>query len=281
MDGPRDSSDQLEYWNGAAGERWACHQASIDRAFGPLGREALDRLAPLPGERILDVGCGSGATLSELAGRVGDSGEVVGIDISRPLLERARVRVGGAPNVQLTLADASNHAFDGRFDAVFSRLGVMFFADPVSAFQNLRRALVPGGRLVFVCWQSLEDNAWCSVPLAVALPVLVNPPPDRPPHAPGPFAFADPRHVRRVLAGAGFSRIEVSSQRAPVLMSDEGLDAAIDFAVRIGPVARVFADQPEPTAELIRQRLRSALAPTATARTVTLDGAVWLVSARG
>jgi SAM-dependent methyltransferase len=280
MDGPGDGRDQFEYWNGAAAERWARHQVSIDRAFGPLGREALDRLAPLPGERILDVGCGSGETLSELAGRVGDSGEVVGVDISRPLLERARARVGGVPNIQLTLADASSHAFDAGFDAVFSRLGVMFFADPVSAFQNLRRALVPGGRLVFVCWQSLEDNAWCSVPLAVALPVLVKAPPVSPPHTPGPFAFADPRHVRRVLAGAGFSRIEVSSQHAPVLISDEGLDCAIDFAVSIGPVARLFADQPGPTRELIRQRLRSALASAATAKTVTLDGAVWLVSAR-
>lgn len=275
-----DNGAQLEYWNGAAAERWVRHQASIDLAFGSFGREAIERLAPLPGERILDVGCGSGETLGELARRVGDSGEVVGVDVSRPLLAQARERLRGASNIELILADASSHAFDARFDAVFSRLGVMFFAEPVLAFQNLRRALAPGGRLAFVCWQSLDDNAWCSVPLAVARPVLVNPPAPSPSHTPGPFAFADPRHVRRVLAGAGFSRIEVSSQRGPVLISNEGLDVAVDFAVRIGPVARLFAEQPEATRELIRQRLRSALAPAATARTVTLDGAVWLVSAR-
>jgi SAM-dependent methyltransferase len=274
------NSEQIDYWNGAAAARWVHHQASIDRAMGAFGLGAIERLALRSGERVLDVGCGSGDTLIELARRVGAAGEVVGVDASRPLLERARARVHGTPNIQLVEADVARHAWEPRFDALFSRFGVMFFADPVRAFQNLRHALVPDGRLGFACWQSLDDNPWCALPLAAArsvIEVLPDPPAT---HAPGPFAFADPRHIRRVLSNAGYQRIELSSFRTPMVISEEGLDAAIDFALHIGPVARIFAEQSDAIADAIRQRLRSALAPVATAKTVTLEGAVWLVSAR-
>jgi SAM-dependent methyltransferase len=280
MGPPSDNREQIAYWNGAAAERWVESQASFDRALGPFGREAIERLGPAAGERILDVGCGSGDTLIELARRVGDTGAVVGADASRPLLERARARLQGAPNVQLVEADVATHAWQAQFDALFSRFGVMFFAEPVAAFENMRRALAPGGRLVFACWQSLDDNPWCAVPLAAVRPVLDSPLDLPAPHAPGPFAFADPRHVRRILAAAGYARIELSSYRAPVLMSEEGLDAAVDFALRIGPVSRVVAEQSAAVRDAMRQRLRSALAPAQTVTTVTLDGAVWLVSAR-
>jgi SAM-dependent methyltransferase len=282
---PGDNREQIDYWNGAAAERWVQSQADIDRALGPFGREAIDRLAPREGERILDVGCGSGDTLLELARRVGDTGEIVGVDASRPLLERARARLQGTPRVQLLEADVSSHSWQPQFDALFSRFGVMFFSDPVAAFVNLRHALAPGGRLGFACWQSLDDNPWCALPLMAALPVLDPPPPAPPPpapvpHAPGPFAFADPRHVRRVLAAAGYARIELSSHRAPVVLSEAGLDPAVDFALRVGPVARLVAERSDAIRDIIRQRLRSALASATTGRTVALDGAVWLVSAR-
>jgi SAM-dependent methyltransferase len=280
MDELGDNREQIEYWNGVAAERWVRHQASIDRAMGAFGLEAIERLAPRSGERVLDVGCGSGDTLMELARRVGSSGEVVGVDASRPLLERARARVQGAANIQLIEADGARHAWHPRFDVLFSRFGVMFFADPVKAFRNLRRSLAPDGRIGFSCWQSLADNPWCALPLSAARPVLDRQPEPRPPHAPGPFAFADPRHVRRVLSSAGYQRIELSSHRTPMVISEEGLDAAVDFALRIGPVSRLFAEQTDATRDAIRQRLRSALAPVATAKTVTLEGAVWLVFAR-
>ncbi len=274
------NDEQIEHWNGQAGERWARHRAQLDHALGPFGREAIERLSPRSGERILDVGCGAGSTLLDIAQRLGGTGEAVGADVSRPLLEVARARAADTANARVIEADVAVHPFEGLFDAAFSRFGVMFFADPASAFQNLRRALVAGGRLSFVCWQALEDNPWCSVPLAAARAALAELPPPAEPHAPGPFAFADPRHVRRILATAGYSRIEVSSFVAPVVLSAEGLDEATDFVLRIGPVSRLFADQPEPVRAGIRQRLRSALAPVALTPTVALDGAVWLVSAR-
>lgn len=272
--------EQIEHWNGPAGERWALYRDALDRALRPFGQAAIERLSPLPGERILDVGCGAGDTLLEIARRLGGTGEAVGADISRPLLEAARARTGEAANVRWMEADVAAHPFDAAFDAIFSRFGVMFFADPVAAFQNLRRALVGGGRLSFVCWQALEDNPWCALPLGAARAALAVLPPPLDPHAPGPFAFADPRHVRRVLSAAGFSSIELGSFVAPVMLSVEGLDQAVEFVLRIGPVSRLYGDQPEPVRADIRQRLRSALAPMALTPTVSLDGAAWLVSAR-
>jgi SAM-dependent methyltransferase len=279
--GPRDSNqDQIEYWNGAAGERWASHQAVIDRALQPFGEAALDRLRPSAGERILDVGCGAGESVLAIARRLERSGEVVGIDASRPLLRRACEWAQHLVNVSFIEGDAATYDFTRRFNAQFSRFGVMFFSDPVAAFQNLRRGLDPGGRLSFVCWQGLEENAWCSIPLAAARSLIEVAPPLPAPGAPGPFAFADPRHIKRILSTAGFSQIDVASFHAPVILSHEGLDAGVEFTLRVGPVSRLMVEQPEQIREKVRKRLRSALAPAATATTVTLDGAAWLVTAR-
>jgi SAM-dependent methyltransferase len=274
--------DQAEYWNGVAAERWVQNQAALDRALGPFGRAALDRLAPVPGERLLDVGCGSGGTLLELAARVGGEGAVLGADISRPLLEHARRRLAAAQvsNVDVLEADASSARFERTFDAIFSRFGVMFFADPVAAFANLRRALVPGGRLGFACWQRLEDNAWGAVPLAAVRTVVADPAPPPPPGAPGPFAFADPEHVRAVLSGAGFSGVLIEPFQAPVVISEEGLEEAVNFALRLGPASRLLAEQPDAVRAKARASIASALAPALVGTRVSLGGAAWLVSAR-
>jgi SAM-dependent methyltransferase len=279
-DPPDQNQEQIAHWNGLAGERWVQHQAAIDRALQPFGEAALDRLRCSPGERILDVGCGAGETVLAIARRLGASGSVVGVDASRPLLARARERAQALGNVSFIEADASSCEFPSAFDAVFSRFGIMFFADPVLAFRNLRGTLERNGRLGFVCWQALADNAWCSIPLAAARQIVTEAPAAPVPGAPGPFAFADPRHIRRVLSAAGFSQIDVASFHAPVILSEEGLDAGIDFTLRIGPVARFIAEQSEQICQQVRQRLRSALASAATATTVTLDGAAWLVTAR-
>jgi len=285
-----DNREQHEYWNGPAAERWVRHQVKLDRGLGPFGAAALDRLAPRPGEHILDIGCGSGATLLDLASRVGSTGAVLGVDLSRPLLELAATRTraassataeGAAAHVALLEADAARHAFTPSFHALFSRFGVMFFADPVGAFENLRRALLPGGRVVFACWQRLAENPWCAVPLEAASRALgaLPPPPD--PYAPGPFAFADPEHVTRTLMAAGFAQVELEPFRAPVLMSDDGLAGGLDFVLRVGPVSRLYADLNDTGREAVRRELAPVLAPLMAGETLALDGSVWLVSARG
>ena len=278
---PSGNDEQSEFWNGVAGERWARNQARLDRALGPFGEAALDRLELRPGQSVLDVGCGTGGTLLSLARRLGGQGRVLGVDLSRPMLERARERTREQPEIELLVGDAAAYGFGQRFDAVFSRFGVMFFADPVLAFGALRQTLRAAGQLGFVCWQAFEDNPWVHLPLLAARSLLSEPPAASDPNAPGPFAFADPARLRDILDRAGYSEITIEAFRSPVLMSEEGVEAAVDFTFQTGPVARLLVEQPEPVRQLARERIRERLAPFTAGQRVELAGAAWLVSARG
>ena len=202
---------QIEYWNTKAGETWAKFQEALDRQIQTLGLAAMDTLRPEKGEHIIDIGCGCGQTSLDLGSRVGAAGLVVGVDISKPMLEVALRRPRPAPNLRVTfkqLDAQSDDLGDGCFDAAFSRFGVMFFSDPVVAFANIRRSLNPSGRLVFVCWRPLNQNPWMREPLDAALPLL---PPIAPfdPMAPGPFAFADAGRVQSILDEARFGSVKV------------------------------------------------------------------------
>jgi SAM-dependent methyltransferase len=276
------NQEQIEFWNGTAAERWLREQELLDRALSPFGLAAMDRLAPVAGEHVVDVGCGSGQTLLQLAERVGSSGRVIGVDPSRPLLERAGERTRQLPQVQLCEGDAASLELPRPAPhALFSRFGVMFFADPAQAFSSLRAQLASGARLCFVCWQALDDNPWCAVPLAVARSVLgevLAPPPAG---APGPFAFASPARSSSALRDSGWHRIEIEAFRMPVVMSTEGPEAAVEFSFQLGPVARLIAERPEEQRARVRQRLVERLAPLARDGLIELEGAAWLVSARG
>ena len=276
------NQDQITYWNSHAGERWRALQARIDAAFAPLTRVAVAHAAVGVREAVLDVGCGCGATTLELARANGAPNRVLGVDISEPMLglavERGESEPGGAP--RFLLADAAIHPFErGGFDLVFSRFGVMFFADPVAAFRNLRSALAPSGRLLFICWQPLALNPWLSVPLEAVRPLL---PPEEPadPHAPGPFAFADAQRVRGVLKDAGFTGVAVTPHATSLRIAGPGdLAAATDFSAQIGPAARaVAAAEPDARTEL-KAAIGAALASYAGPEGVTLGGAIWIVSA--
>ncbi|MEO8560069.1 MAG: class I SAM-dependent methyltransferase [Rhodospirillales bacterium] len=237
---PADNSDQIAFWNGAGGEKWLRSTERLERGLTPLGQAAIDAAKPKPGERVLDIGCGAGPTSQKLAQAVGGSGEVLGVDVSQPLIAAAKQRAAGMNNLHFTVADASAAKFDGQYDLLFSRFGVMFFADPPGAFANLRHALKPGGRLAFVCWRAFKENSWAFVPFMAAVPHL--PPIARPePNAPGPFAFADGERVKRILGEAGFADIAVTPFDTKMANSNS-LDEAVVFSSEIGPVSRVLAD---------------------------------------
>jgi SAM-dependent methyltransferase len=278
------NAEQRAFWNEQAGPLWVVHQERLDRQIGPHGEAALAKLAAAPGERVLDVGCGCGDTSLALGRAVGPAGRVLGVDLSEPMVARAgeRAAAAGLAHVAFRAGDVQTSPLErDAFDAAFSRFGVMFFADPVAAFANVRRALRVGGRLAFVCWRPVAENPWVHVPMAAAAPLLSLPPPP-PEGTPGPFAFGNPERVRRILAEAGFAEVEI--EPADLLMEPGGGDPeeAADLFLEVGPLA--FALREVGAGEALRAKVRAAVresfAPHVRDGRVALGSAVWLVRAR-
>ena len=277
------NAGQIAYWNNKAGPRWVATQERMDALLAPLMHAGLDRARPAAGERVVDIGCGCGATLLELAGRVGPNGSVLGVDISAPMLARARERVdaGSLANVRLTQSDAATHGFaPGSFDLAFSRFGVMFFDQPIGAFANIRAALAPTGRLAFVCWAPPRDNPWFTVPLTAVRPHLP-PQPETDPDAPGPFAFADPDRVRGILAASGYSTIDIARHDTAMRICGPGeIEAAARFAAENGPVGRALAGAGPEARAAAEQAIVAEFRRIEGPGGIELRGSVWLVAAR-
>jgi SAM-dependent methyltransferase len=268
-----------EYWNEDGGRSWVENMDRTEALLRPLSRQLFDAAAPAPGERVLDVGCGGAATSRELARRVAPAGQVLGVDVSAPILDTARSRSTGITNLELRLADAGTAKLGhGHFDLAVSRFGVMFFDDPIAAFSNLRRSLRPGGRMVFLCWRPLEENVWMAAPGAAAAALL--PPPAEPPDpdAPGPFALGDPGRVRHILAGAGFETISLEPLDEPMRLGT--LSEALDYLTRMGPVGKLLRDADPVTVDRVGAAVRAVLASHDAGDGVSMPGAAWLVRAR-
>jgi SAM-dependent methyltransferase len=278
------NQEQIEFWNSPAAERWVKYQVDFDRAIGAFGNAALAALPLAAGARVLDVGCGTGSTTLQIVERVAPGGSVVGVDVSQLLLARARERVPERAaalrvGLDLKLADAATYRAPKPFDALFSRFGVMFFDQPVSAFANLRSALAPGGRIAFVCWRALAENPWTAVPLKAARRVVPPPVPAPDPRAPGPFAFAEQSYVQGIIADAGFGEIEIAAFDAPVLIGNSGLSDVVEQTLRLGPTGRVIVDQPADVKARVREEIARDIAPRMEDDALSLPGAAWLVTA--
>jgi len=241
----------------------------------------IDRAGARPGERILDVGCGCGATTIALAERVAPEGFALGIDISVPMLSRARQLAPKGLPIDFVLADATVYPFDPlSFDLLASRFGVMFFAEPAVSFANLRRALRQAGRLAFACWREPRENPWMMTPLQAVyqhVPKL----PQLGPEDPGPFAFASEARVQRILGDAGFQQIAMEPCNLALdLAIGRGLEAAVETAFEIGPSSRALEGHPPEVQAAAKNSIREALAPLAKGDTVALPGSIWIVTAR-
>ena len=222
----------------------------------------MDRLELRPGQRVVDLGCGSGRTTLELAARVGPGGEVAGVDISAEMLARGRERAArlGAGNVEFLHADAQVHDFgEARFDAAYSRFGVMLFTDPVAAFANVRRALRPGGALSFACWQGVSGNEWMLIPGAAVAEVTGSLPPMPGPDEPGPFSLADPARVRAVLGAAGFGSIAITPHADHVVISEDRIPEVAVTSVRVGGVRQALRDADDHTRQRALAAIQTAL----------------------
>jgi SAM-dependent methyltransferase len=275
-----DNAAQSEYWNASAGQRWTDHQEHQDQVLGPVSDRLIAVAAPKPGDRVIDVGCGCGATTIDFAARVSPDGEVLGLDISEPMLARARERAPQNLPIRFERADATVYDFEPNgADLVASRFGVMFFADPARSFANLRRSLKPGGRLVFACWREPKQNPWLILPLREAgkhAPPL----PETNPEDPGPFAFANEARVGKILSDAGFADIVLEPHHLELdIAAGHGLDTAVRAAMTIGPTSRMLDGQSEAVRAAATADIRKALAAQARGDSVPLGAAIWMVSA--
>lgn len=269
---------QVEQWEGVEGAHWVEYQARWDALLAPLSDALLRAAAIAPGEHVLDVGCGCGASTIEAA-RAARPGDVVGVDLSQPMLARAgeRAAAAGVGNVRFEQADAQVHPFPpGAFDVVISRFGVMYFEDPVAAFTNIASAVRPGGRMAFVCFQDPIRNGWVTVPAVAVIGHLGRPRNDLPDK--GPFSFRDRDLVEKTLAAAGFVDVTTTAVHHQVTLGDT-VDDACRF-VADNSVHRPFFEGASDAARTAALgAVRSALERHVTPGGVMASAAAWLVTA--
>ncbi|GAO11330.1 methyltransferase [Streptomyces lydicamycinicus] len=274
------NAGQAETWNGDDGRYWVQQRERQEARYRRLTPHLMAAAGIRADSRVLDIGCGSGGTSLEAA-RAAAEGSVLGVDVSAPMLAEARKRAAdsGLPQVAFERGDAQVHRFaDGAFDIAISRFGVMFFADPEAAFANIARALRPGGQLAFLCWRSLRDNAYMTVPMDAIAPYVQLPELDAP-GAPGPFSLADADRIRKLLDSTGFDEITISAVDEPMWMGPDPHDVVAYQLDMPGSRAMLAEASAEARAKTVTA-LRDALAEHQGSDGVTLGSAAWLVTAR-
>ena len=273
-----------EEWIGHMGQEWARRADALDMLLGPAGAAGLQALGPVGSKRILDLGCGSGATVAALTEAVGPDGRVTGIDVSPHLAAVARERLAGVPNAEVIEADAERHPFEqAAFDALFSRFGAMFFDNPPAAYANIHRALVPGAPVVIVAWREVSRNLWASVPMMFVAEEMPGARPIGSP-GPGPFAWADPRVFVPVLEGAGFRNVRHRPYEFQAELSEgddmDPLERGVSFMLRVGPLASRLVDADEQAKAAARAFLKKRLARHVHEGALRLLASAWVIEAR-
>ncbi len=275
------NSEQAEFW-AARASSWMSLESHHEQVIGPAGRMAIDRLDPQPGQRIIDLGCGTGRTTLELAARVAPGGRALGVDIAAALLERAREHAGatGIDNVDFQHGDVQSiNLRQARFDGAFSRFGVMFFADPVAAFTNVHRSLKPGAALSFACWQPVACNEWMLVPAQAAVSVLGTTPEMPAPDAPGPFSLSDRDRVERILDSAGFQNVDIKGHDDAIRTPAQAIPESADSALRMGAVQRMLEGADPAALERVRAAIEGAMQARLQDGELELTRSIFLVRA--
>lgn len=274
-----DVQTQEDYWNSETGDFWAEEADRLDAILAPF----LDLiLAPLKGEtygHIADLGCGAGALTLAAAQQQGAGTKLTGLDLSGQMLAVAEQRAAAA-SLPMTFVqgDATAAELDPPIDALISRFGIMFFEEPLPAYQKLHAKMAPGGLFSAVCWQEMPKNQWLSLPLQSVLPLLDAPPEKPDPHAPGPFAFADKARVTGILTEAGFKEVAMEPWEGTLTLPGDTLEEASAFMVYMGPVKSLIRERGlDP--EKAQANVAKAIDGACGAAPFKLGAAVWHVTA--
>ncbi len=266
------------YWREHAGPKWVRARHAVDHIVSPITDHLLSVADAQEGERVVDIGCGCGTTTLAFAKQVGQSGHVLGVDVSDPMLEVARAAGLKLSQMDVALADAGSHKFTADADLLVSRFGVMFFPDPPAAFANMRTALVPGGRTALVCWQPIDRNPWISH-IMRAFPEAPASMPD-PNAGPGPFSLSDPDRTRELLTAAGFKDVAVEPFEARVSLG-ETAEKALEAMTEVGGFSRMLGEaETDAERSQLNDRARTFLEEEYRDGVPTLDAAVWVLRAR-
>jgi ubiquinone/menaquinone biosynthesis C-methylase UbiE len=272
------ATDQVRAWNGGTAQAWIVMQQILDRTFEPFANLLVETVAAGGGGRVLDVGCGTGATTLAVARNLAGDGHCVGIDISDPMIAIARDRAGNTTlPVRFIVDDAEGHQFDaGSFDVIVSRFGVMFFGDPVAAFANLRRAARTEAQLQFFAWRAPDENPFMTTAERAGAPLLPTLAPRRP-GLQGPFAFADADRIASVLESAGWTDIDITPIDVECTLAEQEL---VPYLTHMGPVGQVLHGSDEQTRSRVVAAIRPAYEQFVHDGEVRYTAACWSASAR-
>ncbi len=275
-----ENEDQINHWNGEAGDKWVHMAELLDAMLAPHGQKVIAATPLAQGDHVLDIGCGGGALSLMAAQKIGANGRITGVDVSEALLDLARKRADQkGVKADFLHEDASNFTLPEKADHALSRFGVMFFAKPAKALATIKNNVKKDGQFSFVCWQGLKQNEWGRMPLEAALKFLKTPPEMPPPHSPGPFGFADPDYLRDVLREAGWQNISIEPLSSKMAMPGRDAQEAAQFMLEMGPISRLLQEQ-----EIDMAPVEHAMAtmlenkPRQNGK-VLLDSQAWLVTA--
>ena len=278
------NEEAIRAWDGPLFDAFVRFRDVLTTGLGAHGEEALRLAPPRPGERVLDIGCGFGDTTQRIAGLVGATGEVLGVDAAPRFIEAAsqEAEEAGVGNVRFAVADVETAGFGETFDLAFSRMGTMFFANPVAALRNVRDALVPGGRLVMVVWRAKVENDWVYRAQTITERFVTKPEEyDEPTCGPGPFSMANADTTSGILLSAGFENISLRRCDLPITIGLD-LDEAVEFVMSLGPAGEILRLAGERAAHLhepVAEALREGLAEWAGPDGVTAPASTWIVTA--
>jgi ubiquinone/menaquinone biosynthesis C-methylase UbiE len=278
----QEPSDFVQFWNNVLKDKFNRFQSILMTGLSYHGQKAISDLQLSSNAKVLDIGCGWGDTAIQLGQKLGENGHVLGIDCVNDFMDygRAIVEEQSINNVEFLESDVEIHPFNGEYDFCFSRFGMMFFSNPVFALRNIRKALKPGGKLMFIVWRTIDDNPWFGIPKQTVLKYLPQPDGSGQTCGPGPFSMANQEVVTQQLQAAGFDNIHFQRTDGMVTVG-KTIDEAINFQLAIGPAGEIYREAGElaiSKKDEIYQAMSNALSPYLTANGVQIQSSSWTIT---